>query len=445
MKKIMKKFLLLLLCCLFVSFSLSAQKKLYEPVVLSVNSENGQFAKGDTVKVFAVLKEDKGDAIHIKVVAAGKTITDEGLALKEGEKTLIHTAVWDDPKSVIVNVFAESNPKVFTAVGYIVAPEEFTPGYEAPADLQEYWQDQIAKMRKTKLKAKKSPVGEAFEGSEDIACFDLEIKMHQGNPVRAYLAIPKNAKAKSLPIYIQAHGAGVNKEGNRSSIKSAVSYAKKGAIGIDINAHGMLNGQPQEYYDNLNSGELAKYSTRELTNREDYYFRLMYLRLVRAVDYLTTMKEWDGKHILITGGSQGGGQAAALAGLDPRVTAAVITVPALTDMGGYLQKRVNGWPVRTAYKKGEQKKLAKEILPYFDAALLVKFTKASLFYEAGLVDTTCDPACVFASFNNAGSTDKQIVSYPYRPHSGLAKRYTKDYNKKIQKVKIAFINNSLTK
>lgn len=441
----MKNVLITILFFLWASFALNAQKILYEPVELTINSEDGIFAKGDTIKVYALLTEDKADALHIKVVAAGETLTDKGLVLKAGEKTLVHTAVWDQAKSVMVNVFAESNPKVFTAVGYIVAPEDFAPGYDSPADLQDYWKEQIALMRKSRIKVKKSHVRTPFEGDGEIDCFDLEIKMHQGNPVRAYLAVPKNAKAGSLPIYILAHGAGVNDPGNSSSIKSAVSYARKGAIGIDINAHGMLNGQPQEYYDKLKSGELANYSTRELTNRDDYYFRLMYLRLVRALDYLTSMKEWDGKHVLIAGSSQGGGQAAALAGIDPRVTAAVISVPALTDMGAYRCGRINGWPVRNSYKEGVQKELAAQILPYFDAALLVKFTKASLFYQAGLVDVTCDPACVFASFNNAGSGDKTIMCYPYRPHGSVAKRYSRDYNEKIQKAKVEFINRSLTK
>ena len=33
----------------------------------------------------------------------------------------------------------------------------------------------------------------------------------------------------------------------------------KGAMCFDLNAHGMLNGQPDEYYNNLETGELKGY------------------------------------------------------------------------------------------------------------------------------------------------------------------------------------------
>lgn len=424
---------------LLLPLSAGAESVVFDPVYLHINSENGRYAKGDTVKVYAELSGPVGQNVRMTIVAAGKKIQDEALNLVPGQSTLVHTCVWDEPKSVIVNVFGESDPKKATSIGYIVAPEEFTPGYKEPDDLMEYWQAQIKKMRKSKIKAKMTPVTEDYKYSDKIACFDLEINMPEGNPVRAYVAMPKGAAAGSLPISMLAHGAGVNKPSNRSNVKTAVSLARLGAIGIDINAHGMLNDQPQSYYDDLYNGALSKYSVPVLTTKDDYYFRLMYLRLVRALDYLTKLPEWDGKRVLVQGSSQGGGQSAALAGIDSRVTAAVMIVPAINDLGGYLQKRPNGWPVKHQYRKGEQKELAAQILPYFDGALLIRHSKAKLFYEAGLVDITCDPACVFASYNNAGSTDKQIVTFPYRAHATINKRYVAAWKAACEKPKTDFI------
>ncbi len=84
------------------------------------------------------------------------------------------------------------------------------------------------------------------------------------NPVRAYLVYPTDAPAKSLPILIRAHAAGVKGKWCQSSVDQAIKDAKRGggAIVLDINAHGMLNGQPQSYYDNLDSGQLKGYSSR---------------------------------------------------------------------------------------------------------------------------------------------------------------------------------------
>ena len=178
----------------------------------------------------------------------------------------------------------------------------------------------------------------------------------------------------------------------------------------------MLNGQPQSYYDNLDSGELKDYSGREITGHEDFYFRLMYLRLVRAIDYLVTLPQWDGERIAIMGESQGGAQAAALAGIDPRVTAASLRVPAFVDVAGKLNGRKGSWP--RAYQDDPQKYA--DILPYYDAACLLTMSEAALFFEAGLIDYTCPPACVAAGYNSAKSSNKTIFFFTHRPHTTKA-------------------------
>lgn len=83
----------------------------------------------------------------------------------------------------------------------------------------------------------------------------------------------------------------------------------KGALSFDLNAHGMLNGQPDAYYDSLQNTVLKNYAYIGLENKKDNYFRGMYLRLIRTLDFLTKQPEWDGKRILVIGQSQGGGQA----------------------------------------------------------------------------------------------------------------------------------------
>ena len=40
-----------------------------------------------------------------------------------------------------------------------------------------------------------------------------------------------------------------------------------------------------------------------------HYFRSVYLRIVRGLDYLSSRDDWDSKTLLLTGRSQGGGLA----------------------------------------------------------------------------------------------------------------------------------------
>lgn len=298
-------------------------------------------------------------------------------------------------------------------------------------------------MRAMPLEAKVKPAPQEKLDQNGLTCLDIEIPMPEGNPVRAYLSYPTDAKSRSLPIIMFAHGAGVKGHWCKSSVDKTISDARRGggAIAIDINAHGMLNGQPQEYYDNLDAGELHKYSTREITGHKDFYFRLMYLRLVRALDYLTTLPQWDGKRVLIYGSSQGGAQTAALAGIDTRVTRALLDVPAFTDLGGRLWGRRGSWPGRYSSHAEEHS----EILPYYDGACLITLTKADLFFEAGLVDYTCPPGCVAAAHNAAGSKNKTIKFFPYRPHSTtkIDKRFAERWKKQIEAPKEKWMNDYL--
>lgn len=77
----------------------------------------------------------------------------------------------------------------------------------------------------------------------------------------------------------------------------------------------------------LSRGELKDYRNAGHEDRETCYFKGMFLRLVRAIDFLTSQPEWDGKTLIVYGSSQGGYQAIVAAGLDSRVSYFCAGVP----------------------------------------------------------------------------------------------------------------------
>jgi cephalosporin-C deacetylase-like acetyl esterase len=192
----------------------------------------------------------------------------------------------------------------------------------------------------------------------------------------------------------------------------------------------MLNDQPESYYADLENGELKTYWLQGLTSRDEVYFRGMYLRLLRTIDFLTKQPEWDGKRLLVIGESQGGGQALIAAGLDQRVSAVVAIVPAMCDWFGSLSGRMSGWP--QPYESSDLKIQMRKSLPYFDAANILKKSKAIIFTEIGLIDMTCPSTSVYAAVNEALG-QKIIYTVPYRPHhqpdGALAKTWQEDYYK----------------
>ena len=75
------------------------------------------------------------------------------------------------------------------------------------------------------------------------------------------------------------------------------------------------------------------------TSRETSYFLNMYLRDSRAIDYIASRPDWNGKTIAVMGTSMGGQQSLATAGLNPKVTAVIVNEPAGADSNGKLHGR----------------------------------------------------------------------------------------------------------
>jgi cephalosporin-C deacetylase len=131
------------------------------------------------------------------------------------------------------------------------------------------------------------------------------------------------------------------------------------------------------------------------TDRETSYFLAMYLRDSRALDYVLSRADWDGKTIVLTGGSMGGQQSLALAGLRPdKVTAVLVCVPAGADSNGNLHGRKAGYPnwpsdnpdvMRTAL--------------YFDTVNFAPRIKAPVLAGMGFIDTISPPAGVWTMIN----------------------------------------------
>lgn len=440
----MNKFSLILTAALLLPLAAHAQ---YPGAQLEINTTDGVYEVGDSIKVWATVFDGCSPVLEFTVQKNMKTeLSKKTVMLKEG-RHLLYSEVCQEPAHYVYLLGIPGTKKAgekASSVGAIVSHKSFRAGYAAPKDLRKFWDKQIAKMRKMPLTVESKPAPMEESDQSGYTCLDIEIPMPEGNPVRAYLVYPTDAPAKSLPIVIRTHAAGVKGKYCQCSVDQTIRDAKKGngAIALDINAHGMLNGQPQSYYDSLDAGELLKYSSRDFTGHEDFYFRLMYLRLVRAIDYLVTLPQWDGERIAIYGESQGGAQAAAAAGIDNRITAASLRVPAFMDVAGSFDDRAGSWP--QAY--GRRAEELGHILPYYDAACLLTMTRAKLFFEAGLTDYTCPPACVSAGYNNAPVEDKTIVFFPYRPHTlgaTMDKRFLPRWKEEIQKPREEWLNDYL--
>lgn len=333
---------------------------------------------------------------------------------------------------------------VSASIGIIVDPHDFRTGLTEPADFQKFWDDTLAELAKVPVKElerkemklsddmlKSAPNYFAFRIPPEMPSpkalvgkfksYDVKVAC-VGAPVSGYLTMPANAAPKSLPAIVSFHGAPGG---------SARQAFAEGVIRFDVNPHGVENGHPREYYKKLFETTHRAYQFRMSRSRDKFYFRGMFMRVKRALDYVKSLPEYDGKTLIVVGNSQGGAQSLVAAGLDPDVKLVYASVPAMCDHGGVLVKRMAGWPKLIAVRKGKPVRPAVvTAVAYYDAAFFAKRIKAEAYLTTGLVDNVCASTSVFCAYNNIPGK-KHMTTFPRLGHS---RTYSLEFNKRLLEV-----------
>jgi cephalosporin-C deacetylase-like acetyl esterase len=189
--------------------------------------------------------------------------------------------------------------------------------------------------------------------------------------------------------------------------------AAQGFVVLNIEPHNVLPTEPQSYYDNLPQA-LKNYSDINQEDRNTNYFVEMYLRGVRAVDYLMQQPDWDGRTIVVTGTSMGGQQSIAVAGLHDAVTHMIVHVPAGNDLNGVQHGHQQGYP---SFRANSPKAMA--VAPYVDGINFAPRIKAKSLVSMGFIDTVTPPNGIWTMFNQLRGP-KEVAPMMDSPHNNLA-------------------------
>jgi len=377
---------------------------------------DGKYAPGETVTwTIAVTADEKPAAgkISFDLRQGGvKTIRKGELALVDGKATLI--ASLDQPGWLMAYLSykpAGGKRAVRDYAGAIFGAEKIGPSAPEPEDLDAFWRAKIAELHRIPMNAKLTPVETK---DPNVEAWRITLDNVWGTRVQGVIARPKGKK--SLPACLVVEGAGVR----GLSPRGAIGRAKSGWLVMHIIAHDIAPDQPKAFYDELSKTKLRNYPLFGREDREKSYFLRMLLACRRSLDYLVERPEWDGKRLLVTGGSQGGYQSIASAGLHPKVTHIVISVPAGCDHTGQLVGRQPGWPGWNTRSSAEIKDqdAALATSKYFDCVNFAKRAKCASLVGVGLVDRTCPAPGIFAMFNELAAP-KRIVSMPDVGHGGV--------------------------
>jgi cephalosporin-C deacetylase len=299
---------------------------------------------------------------------------------------------------------------VRASAGVGFSPEEIGLSLPVPDDFDEFWAEQKRQLADVPLGPKLTSVENKTNGVES---FNVQVQCLGGAPVSGYFSKPIDAKPKSLPIVLWVHGAGVRS----SSLPNSLKGAQAGFLSMDINAHGSPNGKPGAFYSELSRGALNDYRYAGRKSRDTIYFRGMYLRIVRAIDFLTAQPEWDGKTVVAVGHSQGGGQSLVAGGIDDRVTFIAPGVPAICDHSGNSAGRVNGWPKLVPNgADGKPDSKIQMAARYVDAVNFASRCKAEAIMSVGFIDAVCPPSSCYAAYN-ALLGKKSVINEPLMGHA----------------------------
>jgi cephalosporin-C deacetylase-like acetyl esterase len=264
------------------------------------------------------------------------------------------------------------------AVGAAVAPLQIGLDTPRPADFDAFWNGKLTEQARIPIKPVLTPA------RSDVSGVELSILTLDALGSKAHGYVAKPARSGKFPALIQLQYAGVYALNAHADAQRAAS----GWLVINVDSHDKQPNDPS-------GGIPLAYQAIGNTDREKSYFLDMYLRDSRILDYLITRPDWDGKTIVLTGGSMGGQQSFALAGLRPDpISAVLVCVPAGADTNGDLHGRKAGYPNWPS----DNPAIMKTAL-YFDPVNFASHIKAPVMAGMGFIDTIAPPAGVWTALN----------------------------------------------
>lgn len=290
------------------------------------------------------------------------------------------------------------------------SPESIRSFTVMPKDFSKFWQHALREARKVELSPEYFDVPDATDDKIETKL----VRLHVGKEKWIYGYLSRPLDGKQHPVVLVPPGAGSQK------IYPSDYFPKAGMTYLKVEIHDNDQRLPDDEYNSMRAGKCAGYMRRGMASKDTYYYKDVYVGCARAVDFLCSLPDWDGKNVIVTGGSQGGALSVITAALNEKVTICAPFYPALSDLTGFLHDRAGGWPkfFSGTYADGvvdipvEQ---ALETLPYFDVVNFARTLRVPTFMSWGYSDDTCSPTSIWSVWNEI-TAPKQFDITPSSGH-----------------------------
>ncbi len=398
MNESFKRMSLVALMLLLLTLTVQSQpQQTWIKVHVAPENSDWTYSCGDRVKFKVSVTQN---SIPLEQVTISYEIGPEKMvATKNGELVLKNgTAVIDggslsEPGFLRCTVTTEYEGKKYTGMATAgFEPEQIKPTAELPEDFVSFWQEAKAEAAKIPLDAIVKLLPDRCTEKADV--YEVNIQnFRPGARLFGILSVPKGEG--KYPAILHVPGAGIRPYGGD------VYRAEKGIITLQIGIHGIPVTLDQSVYTALGSGALSNYPRFNLDDKDNYYYKRVYLGCVRGIDFIFSLPQFDGSNIAVSGGSQGGALAIVTAALDDRIKGLVSFYPALSDMAGYLHNRAGGWPHMFYKADPNCPKIKRQVetTNYYDVVNFARFIKVPGFYSWGYNDLTCPPTSLYSVYN----------------------------------------------
>lgn len=401
-----------------------------QELVVNADKTGGVYNTGEKVLWHLSVKGEGAAAIEkIGYVLRKGGLSEMGrgeLTLKEGAADL--ETKLDEPGTILAefSITPPGKAAVKTLAAAAIAPSKIAPSAAEPGDFDTFWKSKIEELNTVPT----NPILEKGDGGvAGVDYWKVTLDNIRGSKIRGQLAKPAAAdgETKKYPAQLIVQWAGVYplQKG------WVTSQAKNGWLTLNITAHDLPIDEPADFYKQQADGALRDYPGIGNDDREKSYFLRMYLSCYRAADYLASRDDWDGKTLVVTGGSQGGLQAIMIAGLHPKITALMANVPAGCDHTGPAIGRQGGWPQWYYKKQGKDAEKVVETSKYYDVVNFARRVKCPALVGVGLIDQTCPPAGIMAAFNLMQGP-KELVLLEKGDHGGSKNSHGPYYGRLYQ-------------
>lgn len=338
----------------------------------------------------------------------GAVLSDQPVPAGEGRMLL--NLAWDEQQAGMctAELWLEADGKRLGPVAepyFCAGPTpvaEYHSPRKAPSDLAAFWQQKLAAMRARPMNATAALIESE---RPDVIVEKVTLGNHRGNPMIVWVS-HKRTDSGPRPAHLNVYPP------MRADLHV---WPQGGRLGITF--CGSLQGECRRPGQPKNEALWAR-----AESLDDCYWLDVVLDGVRAMDYVASRSDSDGR-TLVSGGSRGGWYALALAAVAPdRVALARFASPCYSDVT--MNQRL-GWgsaatEIYTHFERDRVKTGGTVFnnFRYFDPLFLAELIRTPVVFSAGLQDNICSAIGMTAAANRVPKGLCTFVLDPEAGHGG---------------------------